>query len=118
MPVYQYHCRDCGVRFERTQSFKDAPLTLCPECEGEVYRVIGATGIIFKGSGFYATDNRKSNGPASTKNDKDEKSVDGEAASKSETKTSESSSRSESASPAASNSTSSPAASTAVASST
>ncbi len=55
MPLYEYQCKDCGVRFERTQSFHE-----CPECEGEVHRVIGATGIIFKGSGFYINDSRKS----------------------------------------------------------
>lgn len=60
MPLYTYQCKECGVRFERQQSFHDAPLTTCPECEGEIYRVIGATGVIFKGSGFYVTDNRKS----------------------------------------------------------
>ncbi len=60
MPLYDYQCKDCGVRFERMQSFHDAPLTRCPECEGEVHRVIGPAGIIFKGSGFYVTDSRKS----------------------------------------------------------
>ncbi len=58
MPLYEYQCKDCGIRFERTQSFSDAPLTRCPECDGRVHRVIGATGVIFKGSGFYVTDNR------------------------------------------------------------
>jgi putative FmdB family regulatory protein len=65
MPLYEYACKECGIRFERTQSFNDAPLTVCPECEGEVHRVIGATGVIFKGSGFYVTDNRKSSNGSS-----------------------------------------------------
>lgn len=65
MPLYVYQCTDCGVRFERSQSFHDAPLTTCPECNGAVYRVIGSTGVIFKGSGFYVTDNRKSGGNGS-----------------------------------------------------
>jgi putative FmdB family regulatory protein len=60
MPLYEYECKDCGVRFERQQSFKDEPLKECPECEGHVHRVIGATGVIFKGSGFYINDSRKS----------------------------------------------------------
>ena len=67
MPLYTYQCKECGIRFERTQSFNDAPLTTCPECEGEVYRVIGATGVIFKGSGFYVTDNRRSSGTSTPK---------------------------------------------------
>src|SRR5690606_41724704 len=58
MPIYAYECRECGVRFERRQSFSDAPITVCPECEGEVHRLIQPAGIIFKGSGFYVTDNR------------------------------------------------------------
>jgi putative FmdB family regulatory protein len=68
MPLYEYQCEECSVRFERTQSFKDQPLTSCPECEGKVHRVIGATGIIFKGSGFYVTDSRKSNSTSTSKN--------------------------------------------------
>jgi putative FmdB family regulatory protein len=58
MPVYVYQCDSCGVIFERQQSFSDAPLTGCPECEGCVHRVIQPVGIVFKGSGFYVTDNR------------------------------------------------------------
>jgi putative FmdB family regulatory protein len=60
MPVYAYECKECGVRFERRQSFDDDPITVCPECEGEVRRLIQPAGIVFKGSGFYITDNRSS----------------------------------------------------------
>ncbi len=62
MPLYEYHCEECGVRFERRQKFSDSPVRLCPECGGDVHRVIGPTGIIFKGSGFYVTDNRTKGG--------------------------------------------------------
>ena len=58
MPIYAYECRECGVRFDRRQSFNDDPITVCPECEGKVHRLIQPAGIIFKGSGFYVTDNR------------------------------------------------------------
>src|SRR5512138_594855 len=58
MPTYVYECQDCGVRFERLQSYSDAPLRDCPECGGHVYRVIQPVGVIFKGSGFYVTDNK------------------------------------------------------------
>jgi putative FmdB family regulatory protein len=61
MPVYEYQCKTCGVRFERTQSFKDEPIKVCPECSGDTYRVIGATGVIFKGSGFYVNDSKGKN---------------------------------------------------------
>ena len=58
MPVYTYECESCGERFEARQSFNDEPLTVCPTCEGKVYRVIQPVGIVFKGSGFYVTDSR------------------------------------------------------------
>jgi len=58
MPTYEYECEQCGVRFERLQRMSDAPLTECPECNGHVHRVMQPVGIIFKGSGFYVTDNK------------------------------------------------------------
>ena len=58
MPLYEYQCQDCGVRFERRQHINDEPVKVCPECGGEVHRLIQPIGIIFKGSGFYVTDNR------------------------------------------------------------
>ncbi len=58
MPVYTYECENCGERFEARQSFNDEPLTVCPTCEGKIYRVIQPVGIVFKGSGFYVTDSR------------------------------------------------------------
>jgi len=58
MPLYEYECEACGLRFERVQHLSDDPLRSCPECEGPVHRVIQPVGIIFKGSGFYATDSR------------------------------------------------------------
>ncbi len=60
MPIYTYECAECGVRFDRRQSFNDQPLSECPECEGRVHRLIQPAGVIFKGSGFYVTDNRSS----------------------------------------------------------
>jgi putative FmdB family regulatory protein len=58
MPLYEYQCEDCGVRFEYRQSINDEALEICPECGGAVHRLIQPVGIIFKGSGFYVTDNR------------------------------------------------------------
>lgn len=58
MPTYMYKCRDCGHRFEEVQGFHDDPLTICPDCAGQVQRVIGNVGVTFKGSGFYRTDSR------------------------------------------------------------
>jgi putative FmdB family regulatory protein len=56
MPLYVYKCENCGLTFERRQSIKDKPLTTCPECQGPLQPV----GIVFKGPGFYVTDNPKS----------------------------------------------------------
>ena len=58
MPLYEYQCQACGVRFERRQHVTDEPVNTCPECGGEAHRLIQPVGIIFKGSGFYVTDNR------------------------------------------------------------
>ncbi|NPV06717.1 MAG: hypothetical protein HPY83_01985 [Anaerolineae bacterium] len=58
MPVYVYKCDTCGVAFERKQAVTEGPLTDCPECEGHVRRVYQPVGVVFKGSGFYVTDNR------------------------------------------------------------
>lgn len=63
MPIYTYRCEHCGVQFDRRQKFSDAPLTVCPECDTETLRkVFLPVGIVFKGSGFYATDNRSPSG--------------------------------------------------------
>ncbi len=58
MPTYQYRCVDCGSELEVVQKFTDASLTECPECDGSLRKVYSAVGVVFKGSGFYATDNR------------------------------------------------------------
>lgn len=63
MPVYTYRCENCGVQFEKTQKFSDALLTVCPECNKKSLRkVYTPVGIVFKGSGFYATDHRSPSG--------------------------------------------------------
>jgi putative FmdB family regulatory protein len=59
MPTYEYVCKACGHLFEIVRSMNDEPLTVCPECGGELRKVFGAPAISFRGSGFYATDHRK-----------------------------------------------------------
>jgi putative FmdB family regulatory protein len=61
MPTYQYACIACEHAFEAVQSFSDDPLTICPECKGEVRKVYSSVGVVFKGSGFYKTDSAKTN---------------------------------------------------------
>ena len=92
MPVYAYRCESCGVHFERHQSFTDSPLKRCPECnKNSLVKVIGPVGVVFKGSGFYATDNRSTSGLDSPKPKDEEKSAE-----KSESKGSTESAKSES----------------------
>lgn len=63
MPVYTYRCENCGVQFERTQKFSELPLAWCPECgKKSLRKVYTPVGIVFKGSGFYATDHRSPSG--------------------------------------------------------
>jgi putative FmdB family regulatory protein len=68
MPTYEYACTSCGERTETKQSFHDAPLEECPHCGGRLRKLYSPVGIVFKGSGFYSTDSRKSGAPS-----KDEK---------------------------------------------
>jgi putative FmdB family regulatory protein len=68
MPVYTYRCENCGVQFERQQSFTDAPLKTCPECRRKsLKKIISPVGVVFKGSGFYATDHKSASGSGPTK---------------------------------------------------
>lgn len=57
MPTYTYACTACDHRFDVHQSFTDDALTICPECEGKLRKVFNSVGVVFKGSGFYRTDN-------------------------------------------------------------
>ncbi len=71
MPTYDYECRNCRHTFEAFQSIKDEPLRKCPKCGKSSLRRLfgGGLGIIFKGSGFYTTDYKRSSastGGAST----------------------------------------------------
>jgi putative FmdB family regulatory protein len=87
LPIYTYRCENCGVRFERRQSFSEQPLTRCPECNKNALRkVYTPVGIVFKGSGFYATDNRSPSGGGSTPKTSD-KSSEGESKSSSPSET-------------------------------
>ena len=58
MPTYQYACTSCDHRFEAVQAFTDDSLTTCPVCGGQLRKVYGSVGVVFKGSGFYRTDSR------------------------------------------------------------
>ncbi len=71
MPTYDYRCLSCKHKFELFQSMMEEPISTCPECGGEVKRLIGAgAGPIFKGSGFYQTDYKNSSNGNNQKSDK------------------------------------------------
>jgi len=91
MPIYEYECKECGNRFEKMQPITADPLKDCPECgRSALRRVFQPVGVIFKGSGWYITDNRKSNNSGSKPGDKPASAEKTEA--KSESTSSESSS--------------------------
>jgi putative FmdB family regulatory protein len=96
MPTYEYRCTKCGEHLEVVQSFKDAPLTECPTCAGELRKVYSPVGIVLKGSGFYKTDSRsgaKKNLPSRYK---DKESTSSSSSSDSSSSSSDSSSSSSS----------------------
>ncbi len=66
MPIYEYKCSACGHRFEKLQSFSEGPVRTCPQCGGEVKKLISRSSFILKGSGWYATDHARKNGGSSS----------------------------------------------------
>lgn len=64
MPTYTYKCKTNGHVFDKRQKFTDDPLTACIECGEPVRKVINSVGVVFKGKGFYVTDNRSTNSAA------------------------------------------------------
>ena len=95
MPTYEYRCTKCGDHLEVVQSFKDAPLTECPQCGGELRKVYSPVGIVLKGSGFYKTDSR-SGGKSLPSRYKDKESSTSSSSSSSDSSSSDSSSSSSS----------------------
>jgi putative FmdB family regulatory protein len=59
MPLYEYQCEGCGERFEVIQKFSDPPLITHDNCGGIVHRLLSASALQFKGSGWYVTDYAK-----------------------------------------------------------
>jgi len=58
LPIYEYECSCCSSRFELRQNFSDDTQVSCPQCGGSTRRIFSPVAIIFKGPGFYSTDNR------------------------------------------------------------
>jgi putative FmdB family regulatory protein len=81
MPIYEYECGECGIQFQKLQRFSDAPPETCPRGHADVHRLLSQPAIIFKGSGFYVTDNRR-NGATSTSGKSDKKNAENKSESK------------------------------------
>ncbi|MEV0673474.1 FmdB family zinc ribbon protein [Mycobacterium sp. NPDC050441] len=106
MPTYSYACTECGNRFDAVQAFSDDALTTCPKCSGKLRKLFGSVGVVFKGSGFYRTDNRESgksasNGSPAKSSESSSSSSSSDSSSSSSASSGSSSSSSSSAAPAA-----------------
>lgn len=80
MPTYEYACTECGRRIETFQRISDPPLEMCDVCGGKLRKLFHPAGIVFKGSGFYSTDNRSTDsrsGKGEKKSEASEGSKDG-----------------------------------------
>ncbi|MGZ4125262.1 MAG: FmdB family zinc ribbon protein [Actinomycetota bacterium] len=73
MPTYEYACTQCGQHVEVFQRLSEEPLTTCGACGGALRKVFHPAGIVFKGSGFYATDSRSKPKSGSSDGKRDEK---------------------------------------------
>jgi putative FmdB family regulatory protein len=71
MPIYEYECKRCSLRFELKRRFSEDGSGFCPQCGSEARHLLSPVPIIFKGAGFYVTDSRKSNDRFSDKGDGD-----------------------------------------------
>ena len=66
MPLYEYKCQECGLRFERIERASEIKDGMCPECGEIARRLIGAPALQFKGSGWYVNDYGNGNGSEPT----------------------------------------------------
>ena len=93
MPTYEYVCSKCDQHLEVYQTFSEDPLKRHAGCGGKLTKVLGAVGIVLKGSGFYKTDNPSSSRRSSEKSDSSASSSSSSSDSKgSESKSSDSTS--------------------------
>lgn len=89
MPIYTYRCENCGVQFDRQQRFDEDSLVRCPECQKDtLHKVYMPVGIVFKGSGFYATDHRSPSGQTSRSKSESKEGSDSSSSTDSESKSS------------------------------
>jgi putative FmdB family regulatory protein len=88
MPIYEYECAECGVHFDKLQHFGDPSPDTCPNGHKQVHRLLSQPTIIFKGSGFYVTDNGRSSRSTASRNGHGSKEVEPTPSSKADSATS------------------------------
>ncbi len=86
MPIYEYQCSQCKERHEIIQRISEAPPAHCPQCGGEMKKLISSPAIQFKGSGFYKTDYPSARSKQSSSDSKGESKGDTKSETKSEAK--------------------------------
>ncbi|AXA93830.1 FmdB family zinc ribbon protein [Massilia sp. YMA4] len=65
MPIYAYRCEECGFAKDVLQKISDPQLTECPACGKSTFKKqLTAAGFQLKGTGWYVTDFRGGNAPA------------------------------------------------------
>lgn len=87
MPIYEYECLSCAHRFDEIQKFSDPPKETCPVCSAKVRKLLFPAAVIFKGSGFYATEYGKSKQNNTSSETKSEAKSEAKTEAKTETKT-------------------------------
>ncbi|MCX8010791.1 MAG: zinc ribbon domain-containing protein [Ignavibacteria bacterium] len=90
MPTYEYSCKSCGYEFEEFQPITASPLVICPKCaEPSLKRLLSSgAGLVFKGSGFYLTDYKRSSSSTDNHSQTKSSSVEKSPESKTEAKNS------------------------------
>jgi len=73
MPIYEYECEKCSLRFDLKKRFSDNGSGFCPQCGGNARRLFSPVAIVFKGPGFYVTDSRKAHERFSDRADGDKR---------------------------------------------
>jgi putative FmdB family regulatory protein len=71
MPIYEYECLECGLHFDKLQRFGGPEPETCPRGHKKIHRLFSQPAIIFKGSGFYVTDNRRNGSGSTSKSSRD-----------------------------------------------